>query len=64
MTFGGFGGAGATPGPVQGELGKAIAAQARGGHLPDGILAAAREERSLRRLQRRIAWWRRVGLIR
>lgn len=64
MTFGGFGGAGVAPGPIQGEFGRALAAQARVGHLPDDIVAAAREERSLRRLRRRLTWWRRVDLIR
>jgi hypothetical protein len=32
--------------------------------IPDAVIAAAREERSLRRLQRRIRRYRRVGLIR
>ena len=32
-------------------------------HAPDDVLAAAREERSLHRLQRRIARWRRLHRI-
>ena len=32
-------------------------------HVPDGVLAAAREERSLRKLQRRIARWQRFHLV-
>jgi hypothetical protein len=34
------------------------------GRVPEGIIAAAREERAMRRLRRRIRWWSRVGLIR
>jgi hypothetical protein len=45
------------------------AALARGARLqstnvPDRVLAAAREERSLRKLQRRIARWQRFHRIR
>jgi hypothetical protein len=32
--------------------------------VPDDVIAAAREERSLRRLTRRIARWRRLHRIR
>jgi hypothetical protein len=34
------------------------------GRVPDNILAAAHEARSLRRLQRRIRWWSRLHVIR
>jgi hypothetical protein len=66
MTFDGFGGPGANPGPLHGEAARSEIQRARhgAGRLPDGVIAAARDERSLRRLQRRIRWWSRVGLIR
>ena len=32
--------------------------------VPDDVLAAAREERSIRRLQRRVARWQRLHRIR
>jgi hypothetical protein len=32
-------------------------------HVPDDVLAAAREERAVRKLQRRIARWRRLHRV-
>ena len=32
-------------------------------HVPDGVLAAAHEERAVRKLQRRIARWRRLHRV-
>lgn len=58
---------GANPGsggsPVHAELARHVVA-ARRAHLPDDVLAAAREERALRALQRRLRWWRLTGRIR
>jgi hypothetical protein len=34
------------------------------GRIPDNVLAAAHQERALRRLQRRVRWWSRLHLIR
>jgi hypothetical protein len=34
------------------------------GRVPENVIAAAHEARSLRRLQRRIRWLSRLGLIR
>jgi hypothetical protein len=66
MTFGGFGGPGATPGPFHGELARSEVQRARAGvpQLPDDVIAAARDERALRRLRRRVARWQRMGRIR
>jgi hypothetical protein len=66
MTFGGLGGTGATPGPFHGELARSEVARARAGvpQLPDDVIAAAREERALRRLKRRVERWHRMGRIR
>jgi hypothetical protein len=66
MTFGGFGSAGWPPGPFHGAVARSEVQQARHGTgpLPDNVIAAAREERSLRRLKRRIRRWSRVGLVR
>jgi hypothetical protein len=61
-----FGGAGAQPGPFHGAVARSQVEHARhgAGRLPDNVIAAAREERSLRRLKRRIRRWSRVGLVR
>jgi hypothetical protein len=32
-------------------------------HVPDGVLAAAREERAVHKLERRIARWRRLHRV-
>ena len=66
MTFGGIGSSGAQSGPFHGAMARSNVQRARHGatHLPDNVIAAAREERSLRRLQRRIRRWSRVGLVR
>jgi hypothetical protein len=66
MTFGGIGGPGSQPGPFHGAVARSEVQQVRSGtaRLPDNVIAAAREERSLRRLKRRIRLWSRVGLIR
>jgi hypothetical protein len=39
-------------------------ARLQSSRVPDGVLAAVREERSLRKLQRRIARWQRFHRIR
>jgi hypothetical protein len=39
-------------------------ARLQSSHVPDGVLAAAREERSLRKLRRRVARWQRLHRIR
>jgi len=66
MTFGGFGGPGSNPGPLHGAAARSEVLRVRQGaaRLPDDVIAAARDERSLRRLQRRIRRFTRVGLIR
>jgi hypothetical protein len=66
MTFGGFGGPGGQPGPFHGAVARSEVQRARQAttNLPDNVIAAAREERSLRRLKRRIRRWSRVGLVR
>jgi hypothetical protein len=66
MTFGGFGGPGSTPGPFHGALAQSEVSRARAGvrKIPDDVIAAAREERALRRLQRRVRRWQRFGRIR
>lgn len=60
-----YGGPGAQ-GPVQGALGQHLAVEARGRALrvPDDVVAAARDERHLRRLQRRLARWRLLRRVR
>lgn len=65
MTFGGLGG-GAQPGPFHGAMARSEVQRARhgAGALPDNVIAAAREERSLRRLKRRIRRWSRIRAIR
>jgi hypothetical protein len=42
----------------------ATGARLQSTRVPDGVLAAAREERSLRRLRRRIARWQRFHRVR
>jgi hypothetical protein len=65
MVFGGFGGAGSTPSPVSAALAASDVQRARAGaQVPDDVLAAAQEARSLRRLQRRIRRWTRLRRIR
>ena len=66
MMFGGNGGAGSQPGPFQGAVAHSEVQRVRHGtsRLPDNVIAAARDERSLRRLERRIRRWSRVGLVR
>jgi len=57
---------GANPGsggtPVHAELARHVVAAGRP-NLPDDVVAAAREERALRALQRRLRWWRRTRRI-
>jgi hypothetical protein len=65
MTLGGLGGPGATPGPFQGAAARSEVARARvSGKLPDDVIAAAREERALARLKRRVRRWERLRRIR
>jgi hypothetical protein len=66
MTFGGFGGPGSVPGPMHGAVARAEVLRARSAMraLPDDVVAAAREERALRRLKRRIRRWQRLGRVR
>ena len=66
MTFGGLGAGGAQPGPFHGAMARSEVQQARNGagRLPDNVIAAAREERQLRRLKRRIRRWSRIRAIR
>jgi hypothetical protein len=58
---------GANPGsggsPVHAELARSFVAGRRP-QVPDAVIAAAREERALRALQRRLRWWRRMGRVR
>jgi hypothetical protein len=64
MFSGGLGGAGATPSPVSAALAASDVQRARAGAtLPDDVIAAAREARSLHRLQRRIRRWTRLGIV-
>jgi hypothetical protein len=66
MTFGGLGGPGSAPGPFHGEYARSTMQHARAAapRLPDDVIAAAREERALRRLKRRVTRWQRMGRIR
>ena len=64
MSFQGFAGPGANPSPMLGELARGMLSTRTGGGLPDDVIAAAREERALRKLQRRITRWQRLGRIR
>jgi hypothetical protein len=56
---------GSTSGPLHAALAQSDVLRARvgSGSLPLSVIAAAREERSLRRLRRRIRLWSRLGLI-
>jgi hypothetical protein len=66
MTYGGLGGHGPVASPFSGALARSEVARARAGapKLPDEVIAAAREERALRRLKRRVERWHRLGRIR
>jgi hypothetical protein len=66
MTYGGLGGPGSVPGPMQGAVARAqvVRVHAHTHLLPDDVIAAAREERVLRRLKRRVRRWQRFGRIR
>jgi hypothetical protein len=57
---------GSNPGPLHGAMARSDVLGVRTGttRIPDAVIAAAREERSLRRLERRIRRLTRVGLIR
>ena len=64
MSVGGWAGA-TPPGPFHGEAARSEVARARGtGSLPDDVIAAAREERALARLKRRVRRWERLRRIR
>jgi hypothetical protein len=55
-----------SPGRLHGALAESHVLRTRVGsaRIPENVIAAAREERSLRRLRRRIRILSRVGLIR
>jgi hypothetical protein len=57
---------GANPAPIHGAIARSDLLSVRAGatRIPDTVIAAVREERSLRRFKRRIRRWTRVGLIR
>ncbi|MGZ4737230.1 MAG: hypothetical protein ACXVKA_14295 [Acidimicrobiia bacterium] len=57
---------GSNPGPLHGAMAQSEVLRTRVGttRVPESVIAAAHEERSLRRLKRRIGWMARVGLIR
>ncbi|HEY3722719.1 MAG TPA: hypothetical protein VGN59_05070 [Acidimicrobiia bacterium] len=57
---------GSGSGPLHGAMAhsEVLRAGAGYGRIPDNVLAAAHQERALRRLQRRIRWWSRLHLIR
>lgn len=57
---------GPASGPLHGAMAhsEVLRAGAGYGRVPDNVLAAAHEARSLRRLQRRLRWWSRLHLIR
>jgi hypothetical protein len=64
MFAGGLGGAGSTPSPVSAALAASKVQRARSGaNVPDDVIAAAREARSLLRLQRRIRRWTRLRIV-
>jgi hypothetical protein len=65
VALGGWAGTGATPGPFQGAAARSEVQRARASvRLPDDVIAAAREERALARLKRRVRRWQRLGRIR
>jgi hypothetical protein len=66
MTYGGLGGPGSVPSPMNGAIARAevVRVHAHTRALPDDVIAAAREERALRRLKRRVRRWQRLGRIR
>jgi hypothetical protein len=65
MALGGWSGAGTPPGPLHGAVAQSQVQQARmNARLPDDVIAAAREERALARLKRRVRRWQRLGRIR
>lgn len=53
-------------GASDGALSASLArdARLRATRVPDDVLAAVRDEHSLRRLRRRIRWWQRVHRVR
>jgi hypothetical protein len=57
---------GSNPAPLHGAMARSAVLSLRvdAANIPDSVIAAAREERSLRRLQRRVRRWSRVGWIR
>jgi hypothetical protein len=55
---------GANPAPLHGAMARSDVLAVRHAALPDSVIAAAREERGRRRLERRIRRLARVGLIR
>jgi hypothetical protein len=59
-------GPGSTPGLVHGAFARATVSTARSGvaHLPDNVIAAHREARARRRLELRLAVYRKLHLIR
>jgi hypothetical protein len=64
MVFGGLGGAGSTPSPVSAALAASEVLRARSGaRVPDEVIAAAREARSMHRRKRRIRRWTRLRIV-
>ena len=64
MALGGWG-PGSAPGPLHGAAAQSEVQRVRAGaHVPDDVIAAAREERALARLKRRVRRWQRLGRIR
>jgi hypothetical protein len=57
---------GANPAPIHGAIARSdlLSVRTGVGRIPDNVIAAVREERSLRRFKRRIRRWTRVRLIR
>jgi hypothetical protein len=65
MSLGGWSGAGTPPSPFHGAVARSEVQRAQAAaRLPDDVIAAAREERALARLKRRVRRWQRLGRIR
>jgi hypothetical protein len=65
MSLGAWSGAGTPASPFHGAVARSEVQQARASaRVPDDVVAAAREERALARLKRRVRRWQRLGRIR
>jgi hypothetical protein len=65
MALGGWSGAGTPASPFHGAVARSEVQRARASAgVPDDVIAAAREERALARLRRRVRRWQRLGRIR